>query len=192
MQLNVLIFQHVQHFLSAHWAWDEIFNQQFEVDFHLAETIFWQFQVCAGFGRANVSGDLVSWCDGLSLCWLVRHLLRGWRRKDEPNKEKIFCVCACVPVHMCISFQTKNNHSSPLLNLWLLSFSFFLGLLASSKREISLPLTRIKKLPEDFNTFLVLRFVIKIYNLPQSVTIYVKDLCLKNLRVVFWILIMIL
>lgn len=97
------------------------------------------------------------------------------------KKRSFVCVCVCL----CISFQTENNHSSPLLNLWLLSFSFFLGLLASSKREISLPLTRIKKLPQDFNVFLVLKFVIKIYSLPQSVTIYVKNLCLKNLRVVF-------
>lgn len=138
------------------------------------------------------AGDIVSWCDGLSLCWLGRHLLWGWRIKDEPNKEKFFCVYICVPVHLCIYFQTENNHSSPLRNLWPLSFSFFLGLLASSKREISLPLTRIKKLPQDFTMFLVLRFVIKIYSLPQGVTIYVKNLCLKNLRVVFWILIMIL
>lgn len=68
----------------------------------------------------------------------------------------------CVPVHLCIYFQTENNHSLPLLNLWPLSCCFFLGLFASSKREISLPLTRIKKLPQDFTMFLVLRFVIKI------------------------------
>lgn len=68
-----------------------------------------------------------------------------------------------------------------------MAFKLFLlsGLWASSKREISLALTRIKELPQDFTMFLVLRFVIKIYSLPQSVTIYVKALCLKNLRVVF-------
>lgn len=101
------------------------------------------------------------------------------------NLMKTFCVCRYVPVHLCIYIQIENNHSSPLLNLWFLSFLFFLGLLASSKKEISLPLTRIKKLPQDFTMFLVLRFVIKIYSLPQSVTISVKTLYLKNFRAVF-------
>lgn len=125
--------------------------------FIFAETVFRQFWGCA----AGQAGDVVSWCDGLSL-WLARHPLWGWRIKDESDKEKIFFVRMCVPEHLCIYFQTENNHSSPLLNLWPLSCCFFLGLLASSKREISLPLTRIKKLPQDFTMFLVLRFVTKI------------------------------
>lgn len=37
------------------------------------------------------AGGIVSWCDALSLCWLVRHLLWGWRIKDEPD-EDLLCV----------------------------------------------------------------------------------------------------